>query len=262
MMAKSQRNRGKRFKPLPLIPAALIITGLFLVLLQFDYPFPWRYPVRGIDISRHQGTINWKKLGASGKVDFVYIKATEGGDYVDPLYRENWRAAKNSGIARGAYHFYSLHTPGVPQAEHFLRVVKPERGGLPLAVDLEFEPGNKRPPEKKRFLAELAAFDKKVSMMRGYSPVYYLNEDFYRYYFTDRPVKNRLWIRGIYHKPAIMKKTGWLIWQYSDFGRVEGIGERVDLDVLNGSRREFVRLLEAGNNYQLKMKRKNGSEGF
>jgi lysozyme len=241
------RRKRLRYHPRRFIPAFLILSAAIITLSHFSYPFPWRYPVRGIDISRHQGTINWKKLSVSGKVDFVYIKATEGCDYIDPLYRENWRAAKNSGIVRGAYHFYSLYTPGVPQAEHFLRTVEFERGDLPLAVDLEFEPGNKRPPEKKRFLAELAAFDKKVSMMRGYSPVYYLNEDFYRYYFTDRPVKNRLWIRGIYHKPAIMKKTGWIFWQYCDFGRVVGVGERVDLDVFNGSRREFVRLFDAGN---------------
>jgi lysozyme len=244
-MAKKYRNRGNRLKPRHLIPTILILSAAILTLSHFSYPFPWRYPVRGIDISRHQGAINWKKFSASGKIDFVYIKATEGCDYVDPLYRETWHAAKKNGIARGAYHFYSLYKPGVPQAEHFIRTVTPEQGDLPLAIDLEFEPGKKKPPEKKRFLAELAAFDKEIYAAYGYFPLYYLNEDFYRYYFIDGPVKNRLWIRGIYHKPAIMKKTGWLFWQYSDFGRVEGIGERVDMDVFNGNRREFARLTKA-----------------
>lgn len=261
-MAKRQQKRGNRLKPRHIIPALLILSAAIATLSHFSYPTPWRYPVRGIDISRHQGAINWKKLGVSGKVDFVYIKATEGCDYVDPFYPANWRAAKKSAITRGVYHFYSLYKPGVVQADHFLRTVKPERGDLPLAVDLEFEPGNKMPPAKKWLLAELADFDKRVFAAYGYFPVYYLNEDFYRYYFTDRPAKNRLWIRGICHKPAIMKKTGWLFWQYCDFGRVEGIGESVDLDVFNSGRREFARLVEAGINYQLKMKRKNGSEGY
>jgi lysozyme len=250
-MAKKYRNRGNCLKPRHLIPALLLLSAAIFTLSHFSYPFSWRYPVRGIDISRHQGAINWKKLSASGKVDFVYIKATEGCDYVDPFFPAHWQAAKKSAIVRGAYHFYSLHKPGVPQAEHFLRVVKPGHGDLPLAVDLEFETGKKRPPEKKRFLAELAAFDKRVYAAYGYFAIYYLNEDFYRYYFADRPMKNRLWIRGIYHKPAIMKKTGWLFWQYSDFGRVEGIGERVDLDVFNGSRREFARLTETGSEKKL-----------
>jgi lysozyme len=244
-MAKRRRNYRFLVTPRRLIPVVLIIAGLLFFLLQFDYPFPWRYPVRGLDISRHQGTINWKELGASGKVDFVYMKATEGGDYVDPLYSTNWQAAKKNAIVRGAYHFYSLHKPGVPQADHFLRTVKPEQGDLPPAIDLEFETGARRPPEKKRFRAELAAFDKKISEVYGYSPVYYLNEDFYRYYFTDRPVKKRLWIRGIYHKPAVMKQSGWLFWQYCDFGRVDGIREKVDLNVFNGGKKDFARLFDA-----------------
>jgi lysozyme len=120
--------------------------------------------------------------------------------------------------------------------------VRLKQGDLPPAVDLEFEPHGKRPPEKKRFLAELSAFDKKVSAVYGYPPIYYLNEDFYRYYFERKPIKKRLWVRGIYHKPAIMKKFAWTFWQYNDFGRVEGIKGRVDLNVFNGNSRDFETL--------------------
>jgi lysozyme len=221
---------------------SLIAAAACYVFFQFDYPFSWRYPVRGIDISRHQGVINWKKVGELKKVDFVYVKATEGRDYVDPLFRKNREAAKKNGIKTGAYHFYSLHRPGVLQADHFLRIVPPGSNDLLPAVDLEFELKGKRPPEKKRFRQELAAFDKKIRAAYGHSPVYYLNDDFYRYYFTGQTVNNPLWIRGIFHKPGIMKENGWMFWQYSDFGRVEGIGVRVDLNVFNGNRRAFERM--------------------
>ncbi|MBN1130066.1 MAG: hypothetical protein JXA71_13830 [Chitinispirillaceae bacterium] len=233
------RKKRKFIKVRHCIIAALVFLAAILFLLQFDYPFRWRYPVRGMDISRHQGVIDWKKVGDSGRIDFAYIKATEGRDYVDPLFRRNREAARANGIRTGAYHFYSLHRPGLTQAEHFLQNVPPGNDELPPAVDLEFEPGGKRPPEKKRFRSELAAFDTKVRKAYGCAPVYYLNEDFHRYYFTGHPVDNPLWIRGIYHKPGLMKTAGWTFWQYSDFGRVEGVGEKVDLNVYNGSRREL-----------------------
>lgn len=217
----------------------MALIGLGLVLSRFDFPFPWQYPLRGIDVSRHQGLIDWTTVAGSGRVDFAYIKATEGRDYVDPHFRRNREKARKTGITTGAYHFFSLHNPGLPQAEHFLRTVMPVIDELPPAVDLEFEANGRKPPGKAALLRELAAFDRTIRATYGNPPVYYLNEDFLRFYFTGRDLDNPLWIRGIYHQPAVMKKRGWAFWQYSDFGRVPGIRERVDLNVFRGSRKDL-----------------------
>src|SRR5262249_19644402 len=61
-------------------------------------------PIQGIDVSYWQGDIDWEKVRDAG-VSFTYIKATEGGDRIDPKFLENWEGAKRAGIARGAYHF-------------------------------------------------------------------------------------------------------------------------------------------------------------
>ena len=61
-------------------------------------------PVQGIDVSYWQGDIDWAKARAAG-MRFAFIKATEGGDHLDPKFLENWKRAKNAGVARGAYHF-------------------------------------------------------------------------------------------------------------------------------------------------------------
>src|SRR5688572_21982049 len=61
-------------------------------------------PIQGIDVSYWQGDIDWNTVSNAG-ISFAYIKATEGGDHVDPKFLQNWYQAKRAGIARGAYHF-------------------------------------------------------------------------------------------------------------------------------------------------------------
>src|SRR3954463_8047491 len=67
-------------------------------------PHPRGYPIHGIDVSRHQGEIDWNAVASSG-VKFAWIKATEGGDHADVMFQANWQGAKAAGVARGAYHF-------------------------------------------------------------------------------------------------------------------------------------------------------------
>ena len=67
-----------------------------------DWPgrSPDRYPVHGIDLSRFQTQVDWQTARANG-VNFAFIKATEGGDMVDPLFDSHWRGAGAAGIRRG-----------------------------------------------------------------------------------------------------------------------------------------------------------------
>lgn len=61
----------------------------------------------GVDVSNHQGVIEWERVSADG-ISFAYIKATEGGDHVDAQFYANWRAAATAGLDRGAYHFFTF----------------------------------------------------------------------------------------------------------------------------------------------------------
>ena len=63
-----------------------------------------RKAIQGIDVSRWQGEIDWAKVKDAG-TRFAFIKATEGGDHVDPNFKRNWIEAKRHGVPRGAYHF-------------------------------------------------------------------------------------------------------------------------------------------------------------
>ena len=66
--------------------------------------------------------INWAKLREHG-ANFAYIKATDGGDHLDPMFRKNWKAADAAGMKRGAYHFFYWCRSGASQADWFIRNV-------------------------------------------------------------------------------------------------------------------------------------------
>ena len=96
--------------------------------------------IEGFDISSVQGHVDFASLG---QYRFVYIKAKQGNDGVDPLFHQNCLAAKTAGIVYGAYHFvYPLgHIDPVQQAQDFYNAsggLGSNIGDLPQAVDLEW----------------------------------------------------------------------------------------------------------------------------
>ena len=113
--------------------------------------------LRGIDVSHHQGDVDWKKVKGSG-VAFAFAKATEGETYTDPKFARNWAGMREAGLVRGAYHFGRPGHDPVAQARHFVKAVGARSGDLQLALDLEKDDG-KSPAEvwdwTKRFLAEI-----------------------------------------------------------------------------------------------------------
>lgn len=111
----------------------------------------------GLDVSHHQGVVDWQAV-ASDNIDFVYLKATEGGDHVDTRFAANASSAEAAGLRVGAYHFFTFCRPGAEQAANFLRTAPPAPKWLHPAVDVEFG-GNcaARPPEDE-LLRELQAF--------------------------------------------------------------------------------------------------------
>ena len=117
----------------------LVLVAVFFSegILRFHYPSRSRYPVRGVDVSAHQGEIDWSVL-AGQDVQFAYIKATEGSGFTDRMFADNWEGARRSGLRVGAYHFFSFDSGGDTQADRFIGTVPKEKDSLPPAVDVEF----------------------------------------------------------------------------------------------------------------------------
>ena len=187
--------------------------------------------MRGIDVSHHQGEIDWKRVAGAG-IRFAYLKASEGRDLRDPRFRHNWDAAAKAGLARGAYHFFTFCSPGREQAEHFLRVAKPSEGALTPVADVEFRGNCTRWRSLAVVREELASFVAAVERAWGTPPILYVTPDSYERVLAGGFAAYPIWIRSLASEPARDAYGGWWIWQYSETGRVPGVAGPVDLDLL------------------------------
>ena len=229
---------------------ALIVAVLLLVLMASywlgllipNYPSRTKYPIRGVDVSHHQGTIDWTAVKAAG-ISFAYIKASEGNESRDPMFVRNWSGAAAAGIARGAYHFFLLDTDGGRQAQNFSQTVPVEPNTLPPAIDLEFSGFNRqRRPSRALFAKELAAFVDALTERYKKPPAIYTTSEFMNQYLRSMAVEC-LWTREVLMRPR-MDPNDWVFWQFSGRGRVGGIPTFVDLNVFNGNPAEFDELVK------------------
>lgn len=261
---RSLSTHKKRKRELPgwlYYICAAIISSLFIATAYYFFFRPYFYRFRpcygerhygicmplghsiyGIDISRHQGDINWGKL-KDGNPDeeplqFIYMKATEGSDYIDKNFDINFKQAKAHGFIRGAYHYFSRHSSGSQQAELFIKTVKLEKGDLPPVVDVEERPGDKR-----RFIQELKIFLSKIESHYGVKPIIYSYKKYKERYLSDTYFdKYPIWIAH-YYVTKLDENIEWLMWQCSDRGNLSGIDEHVDINIFNGNIEQFNSIL-------------------
>lgn len=222
----------------------LIFVLLYLGILQMNNPDKTRFPIRGIDVSRFQQEIDWQAL-KSENVRFVFIKATEGGDYRDQAFSRNWNESKRAGFVRGAYHFFTFCRAGREQAENFIKTVPIEAGTLPPAIDLEFGGNCSARPEREVLQKELKDFIGEIERVYGQKPVLYLKYDSYEAYVKGDFQNYLLWIQDRFFEPELSDRRKWSFWQYSSRGRVQGVETYVDLNAFNGTEREFNQLINS-----------------
>lgn len=205
---------------------------------------PWTYAVHGVDVSRWQGEIDWPRVRASGAA-FAFIKATEGGDMLDPRFAENWRAARDAGVLRGAYHFYYFCRPAAEQLAWFIRHVPKERGALPPVLDVEWNghsPTCRRRPPPETVRAEMAVFLAGLRRHYGRSPIVYTPPDFYRDNELWRVGGVTFWLRSVAgHPETVYPGQDWGFWQYTGTGVVPGIRGPADINVFAGDPSDWRR---------------------
>lgn len=198
--------------------------------------------LQGIDVSHHQGTVDWSAVANAG-VLFAFAKATEGDSFVDSQFVANWAGMKNAGIIRGAYHFFHPAKPAKAQGDKFLEVVNTlELGDLPPALDIEETPGhnewNDLPQEDR--ISGVLDWLSQIEQALELKPFLYTRRGFLKQYLGDPgPLTSfPLWIAHYTNASQPAVPAGWdewTLWQYSESGTVEGIASDVDLDDFNGS---------------------------
>ncbi len=213
-------------------------------------PHPWPraqsptdHDVHGVDVSRFQGSIDWVRAGNSG-VEFAFIKATEGGDRVDPLFKENWRATRRAGIPRGAYHFYYFCRPAEDQARWFIRNVPAEAGALPPVLDLEWNhlsPTCTLRPDPETVRREAATFLRLLTEHYGQRPIIYTTPDFWDRNEMWRLSGYEFWVRSVAAHPSdTYEGHRWTFWQYTGTGLAPGFAGEVDLNAFYGNRSQWA----------------------
>jgi lysozyme len=227
------------------ILAALAILAwcLYDGILPLHSPSRDRFPLRGVDVSHHQGIIDWPTL-AGQDIRFVYMKATEGGDFKDSRFADNWRKARLAGLAVGAYHFFLPGKSGREQARNFTETVPREADALPPVLDVEC-PAAPPGPEREAVRARIAECLALLEEQYGKRPVIYATYEAYDVFIKGAFSQYPLWIRSVFFPPdRDALGRDWLIWQYASRGRLAGYAGRerfIDLNVFNGGEDAFLR---------------------
>ncbi len=179
---------------------------------------------KGIDVSRYQDTINWKRVQQTKTVDFVYIKATEGASIKDKMYKYNVKKAREHGLKVGSYHVYSSRTTAYDQFNNFKSQVKKDQQDLVPVLDIEATHCHK---------LYMTRVDKLLELMEkeyGCKPMIYTSEKLYMTHFNNKKYqKYHFWIANYNRKPNM----AYTLWQYTQDGQLKGVRESVDFSRFN-----------------------------
>ncbi|NOT50343.1 MAG: glycoside hydrolase family 25 protein [Chitinophagaceae bacterium] len=256
MFSRKQRKRIRKAAWSAVIVILLIIGGYmlwekigyrkkikFARYPEFGIVIPESYSIHGIDVSKYQDMIAWEEVKAMKvkniQLGFSFIKATEGIGNTDPWFKRNWKRAGDHDMIRGAYHFFIGSKDGRLQAENFIDKVDLKPGDLPPVLDIEQLNGATSAEIKKEAKEWLDVAENYYKV----KPIIYTNVDFYNRNLGSGFDAYPLWIAHYYQMEQPRISRGWVFWQHSDKGKVNGIIGDVDFNVFNGDSLAFENLL-------------------
>ncbi|MCO6383432.1 MAG: glycoside hydrolase [Vannielia sp.] len=198
---------------------------------------PASYEVHGIDASRYQGEIDFAAARRSG-IRFAWLKATEGGDHLDPGFAVNAPAARAAGVPVGAYHFYYFCRTPEEQAAWFIANVPRSPGDLPPVLDMEWNHLSRTctlRPAPGEVRDSIERFTAIVGRHYGTRPVIYTTPDFYAENDLGQLRGQEFWLRAVTKHPSEhYPDERWSFWQYTGTGIVPGVAGKVDLNAFGG----------------------------
>ena len=193
---------------------------------------PGKVQFDGIDVSKHQGVIDWEELKKNQKIQFVYIKATEGSNYVDPRYRQNINNARKHGFKVGSYHYFTDLSGARTQFQNFINTVKRDEQDLIPVIDVEKR--DRWTPQQLR--DSVKVFADLLEDYYGCKPIIYTFETFFNKNlgkaFEKYPIFIAKYPKG-QEQPNI-NGIKWILWQFSESGKFRGVKDNlVDMSRFN-----------------------------
>lgn len=203
---------------------------------------PHRHKIHGIDVSKWNGDINWASVKSSG-VSFVFIKATEGKDVLDPKFAEYQQGSARVGLPSAPYHFYYFCSTPEQQADWFISNVPRSAVELPPVLDAEWNHGSKtckRHPDPVTVRAELKRFMDRLEAYYGKRPIIYTSVDFHRDNLAGHFNDYHFWVRSVAaHPEKTYADRRWAFWQYTSTGIVPGVKGETDINVFAGTQENW-----------------------
>jgi len=184
----------------------------------------------GIDVSNYQKDINWEATAKDKNIKYVYIKATEGASHKQHRYRRNLENARKHGIKVGSYHFMRTSSSIQSQFNNFISLVKREEQDLVPLLDVETRAGW----TIKQLQDSVLKFVRMLERHYGCKPMIYTSSSYFNDYLGEKFAGYPLFIaRYSKSEPTVNFGAKWILWQFSDRGRIEGIDAMVDLSRFN-----------------------------
>lgn len=184
--------------------------------------------IKGIDISSWQGNINLQDVKNAG-VEVVYIKATEGENYIDSMLNTYYQEAKNVGLKIGFYHFLHPNDDGEIQAQFMYNQIKNLNYDCKIAIDIEVTNGESNLCVNQCIMD----FANEIKVLTNSEPIVYSDLNFANTVLDDSISTLGFWQAEYDVSKATPSKifgTNILGWQYSDSGN---FGESTDLDLFS-----------------------------
>lgn len=199
----------------------------------------------GIDVSYHSGAVHWDSVAAQ-KIGFAFVKATEGNDFKDPAFDAHWESLRQSGLRRGAYHFYVTEDAPETQAELFISNVVLEPGDLAPVVDIEVIGHNTSPGLADRLTVYLALIEKHY----GVRPIIYTSPNFWNEHLSADFGHYPLWIAeyGVDEPRLPNGWDVWHLWQWKGDTTIAGVEKTADVSRVNSEQASLADLIIAYEN--------------
>ncbi|MBP3715640.1 MAG: glycoside hydrolase family 25 protein [Phocaeicola sp.] len=259
--SKNRRRKTSREMPKGLFYVLSILFAIAFLAVFFYFfirPYSYRWKpcygmkaygvcmpagnyIHGIDLSHYQGTIHWNELAEAQKgpfpIQFMFIKATEGGDLEDNMFASNFDSAKVYGFIRGAYHFFNSKTDPLKQANFFIENVKLEEDDLPPVLDIE-----QKVDDEEMLRRNVKIWLNRIENYYHKKPIIYASYRYKTRYLNDSTLNSYPYWIAHYYVDSVQYQGQWKFWQHTDVGTLPGIKENVDLDVFNGTMDELLGL--------------------
>ncbi|MGO6746931.1 GH25 family lysozyme [Rhizobium ruizarguesonis] len=269
-------TRGAFFFLVPKIGGQVINAGLEVSLNDTTgsaienrpdikvFSAPDSYSILGVDVSHHSGDIPWKNFKEAG-LTFAFMKATEGGTFVDPKFKANWAAARHAELDVGAYHVVNFCKDAKTQFDNIKRVVPIDQSALPIVIDLEWYDNGPGIPSQQgcnnvaKVRTMLHALGEQIAERFGKRPVMYAHEAGIRDLLSDQFNEYPLWLQDWTKDgsksasgPSLSGNNPWTLWQYA--GNTDFAGAKnVDVNAFFGTREQYDQFSHAGENVALQV---------